>query len=85
MYSATYFTTMHEPSDTTPNPSGDTENVTCENCGNSLSPMEWETLDGETIESDTDDPGALNDSGDTEYDDALHFCDEEFIADWEVN
>jgi hypothetical protein len=76
---------MHEPSDTTPNPSGDTESVTCENCGSSLSPMEWETLNSETTENETDDPGALNDAGDAGYDDALHFCDEECIAEWKTD
>jgi hypothetical protein len=47
--------------------------------------MEWETLDSETIESDTDDPGALNDAGDAGYGDALHFCDEDCIAEWKAN
>jgi hypothetical protein len=76
---------MHEPSDTTPNPSGDTESVTCENCGNSLSPMEWETLDSETVENDTDDPGGVNDTDETGYEKTLHFCDEECITEWKTS
>ena len=54
---------MHEPSDTTPDLSNDTEAVICENCGSSLSPMEWETLDNKET---------VNDAGDTGYGAALH-------------
>lgn len=64
---------MHEPSDTTPNPSDDTDGATCENCRTSLSPMEWETLDDGDVTNDDDGAG---------YDDALYFCDEECIAEW---
>jgi hypothetical protein len=67
---------VHEPSDTTPDLSNDTEAVTCENCGSSLSPMEWETLDNrETV----------NDAGNTGYGAALHFCSEECIAKWKAS
>ncbi|PSP72257.1 hypothetical protein BRC86_12880 [Halobacteriales archaeon QS_3_64_16] len=59
--------------------------MSCENCGNSLSPMEWETLNSETTESEADNPGALNDVEDAGYDDALHFCDEECIAEWKAD
>lgn len=38
---------MHEPSDTTPSPSEETERERCENCGEPLEPMEWLTLDDE--------------------------------------
>lgn len=76
---------MHEPSDTTPDPSGDTDDVTCENCGTSLTPMEWETLDQGTTTDDTDDPGVVNDTDDTGYEEVLHFCDEECIAEWKTS
>jgi hypothetical protein len=46
---------------------------TCKNCGNSLDPLEWETLDDE-------DP--VDDAEDTGYSGALRFCDEEGIAEW---
>lgn len=67
---------VHEPSDTTPNPSDGVEEATCENCGEALNPMEWETLDDED---------AVNDAGDTGYDSALHFCDEECVAEWRAS
>lgn len=67
---------MHEPSDTTPDPSEDTNEVACENCGNSLTPMEWETLD----EDET-----VNDADETGYEEALHFCDADCIAEWKAN
>lgn len=71
----TRYRIMHEPSDTTPDPSEDTDEVTCENCGASLTPMEWETLDED----------AVNDTDDTGYEGALHFCDAERIAEWKAS
>lgn len=43
--SPTYHQAMHEPSDTSPSPNEETGKERCENCGDVLDPMEWETLD----------------------------------------
>lgn len=38
---------MHEPDDTSPSPNEETSKERCENCGEPLDPMEWQTLDDE--------------------------------------
>lgn len=67
---------VHEPSDTTPNPNSNTEEATCENCGASLTPMEWTTLD---------DDEEVNDVESTGYEAVLYFCDQECITEWKTS